>query len=141
MTLAGVRVEGGTPRTASVWATSITLSSSNPVVLALASSAATIPTTAPSTKIPKAVLRSFPETTSTAPLITERQDLSRSRFLRGLSFHWTLFNSRYYVLMDPHIPAVNGNDFYFFNIFRFWLHEVVDLRRFPSSRAIGLTGS
>jgi len=79
-------VEGGTPRTASAWVTSTTSSSSNPVVLALASSAATIPMTALLTRIPRAVLLSFLETISTATLISERQDLLWSQFLHRFSF-------------------------------------------------------
>jgi len=66
MTRAEVPVETGTPRAAFAWAITTTLSSSNPAVLALASSAVTIPTIVPPTKIRKAVLWSFPETITTA---------------------------------------------------------------------------
>ena len=90
---------GVTLKIASVWDTSTTSSSSNPVVLALVSSVAMIPMTVPLTKIPKAVLRSSLETTLAAALISEHQCVSRSWFLHGLvlSFlRWTLFNSRYH---------------------------------------------
>lgn len=121
-------MEGVIPRTAFAWATSTTSSSSNPVVPALASSAAMIPKTAPLIKIPKAVLLSSPETTSTVALISERQDLSRSRFLHqlvlSLTGHYLIHVAA--ALTDARIPAVNGNDFYLFNIFRFRLHGVVD---------------
>ena len=111
-------MDGETLRTASAWATSTTSSSSNLVVPALASSAAMIPTTARLIKIPKAVLLSSPEITSTATLISECQDLSRSRFLHGLVFS---FVGHYLIhvttaLMNAHVPAANGNNFHLFNI-------------------------